>query len=189
MQRHSAITGNTAQFLTTVPFDKVFHEGGLAGDTTIIGHRCAEVLASSPLPLSRCLQWIYCRSEAERDTLLHSLGELADLWRKQIRVSDDIRVFNRMFVYVENVKLSQTGVLVELHPRTDGRNIHFRLEAKNYEGRIVAQFINPDFEPIPSGAKRWRVPCKLMPGLYEVSIWVENELAYKARLALGDDLV
>ena len=31
-------------FLATIPWEKVYHEGGLGGDHSIIAHRCAEVL-------------------------------------------------------------------------------------------------------------------------------------------------
>lgn len=49
MQRHSAQVGDTLEFFSTIPWDKVYHEGGLGGDHSIIGHRCAEVLAATPL--------------------------------------------------------------------------------------------------------------------------------------------
>src|SRR5690606_26389076 len=115
----SAEVGDTVEFFSTIPWEKVYHEGGLGGDYSIIGHRCAEVLAATPLPLENCLQWIYCRSNAERDTLLYLLGIDSDYWRPKIKVSDDIRVFNRLLAYVEHVHLSAEGVVVEIHPRND----------------------------------------------------------------------
>lgn len=189
MQRSSALVGETVEFLSEIPWEKVYHEGGLGGDYSIIGHRCAEVLATSPLPLSECLQWIYCRSEPERDTLLYLLGEIGERWRHRIRVSDDIRVFNRLLAYVEHVHLSADGVIVELHPRNDGRNIDFRMHVLDSSGAVVAEFVNEDFRPIPPNAKRWRVPCTLAPGTYLVRIWIEQELGFVAPLQLGDDLV
>jgi hypothetical protein len=71
MQSGSAFPDDTLEYFENIPFEKVYHEGGTGGDATIIAHRCAEVLAHSPLPLAESLQWIYCRSNAERQTLLH----------------------------------------------------------------------------------------------------------------------
>lgn len=189
MQRVSASVGDDATFLAAIPWEKVYHEGGLAGDHSIIAHRCAEVLAVSPLALADCLQWIYCRSEAERDTLLHFLGDHADQWRSRVRVSDDIRVFNRLLAYVEHVHLSHEGVIVELHPRNDGRYVDFRLHVIDGDGAVAAEYASENFRPIPPDAKRWRVPCVLISGTYLVRIWIEGELAFEARLQLGDDLV
>lgn len=189
MQRGSAQVGSDKEFLDAIPWEKVFHEGGLGGDHSIIAHRCAEALAVSPLALADCLQWIYCRSEAERDTLLHFLGPAAEPWLARIRVSDDIRVFNRLLTYVEHVHLSSDGVIVELHPRNDGRNIDFRLHVIDTDGAVVAELVNTNFRPIPPTTKRWRVPCVLFPGIYLVRIWIEEELGFEARLQLGDDLV
>ncbi|WP_227340318.1 DarT ssDNA thymidine ADP-ribosyltransferase family protein [Sphingopyxis sp. P8] len=189
MQRNSALVGDDAAFFAGIPWEKVYHEGGLNGDHSIIGHRCAEVLATSPLDLNESLDWIYCRSEAERDTLLYFLGDRADDWRPKIRVSDDIRVFNRLLAYVEHVHLSGEGAIFEIHPRNDSRNIDFRINIIDSEGVVVAEFVNDNFRPIPPNAKRWRVPSVLIPGTYLVKIWIEDEIAFEAPLMLGDDLV
>lgn len=189
MQRASAQLGSNAAFLAGLPWDKVYHEGVLAGDQTIIRHRCAEVLTISPLELQDCLQWIYCRSEAERDTLLHLLGAAGNNWRTKIRVSDDIRVFNRLLTYVEHVHLTPDGVIVELHPRNDGQDVKFRLHVMDMGGVIIGQYAKDVFSPIPPDAKLWRIPQAILPGYYLVQIWLEDELAYECELHLGDDLV
>lgn len=188
MQRHTACTGDTAAFLSDIPFEKVFHEGGLGGDNSIIAHRCAEVLAASPLALEESLQWIFCRSEAERETVLYAVGRNHP-WASKIRVSDDIRVFNRLFCYVESVRLSTEGVLFEIHPRNDGKNISIILQVYAQAGNVVAQFQSDDFRPVPLNAKRWITAAQLIPGEYVVQIHIEQELAYKAVLTVGDDLV
>ena len=71
MQLASAEPGDSEEYFSKIPFEKVYHEGGTGGDRSITEHRCAEVLAVSPLPLNETLQWIYCRTDAERDTLIH----------------------------------------------------------------------------------------------------------------------
>jgi ssDNA thymidine ADP-ribosyltransferase, DarT len=86
MQLTSAQTGDTEAFFAGIPFDKVFHEGNIGGDRSLIDARCAEVLSKSPLVLEDCLREIYFRSEPERDTLLYALGDAAKAIRKKIRV-------------------------------------------------------------------------------------------------------
>jgi hypothetical protein len=186
MQRRNTVPGENFEFFSSIPFDKVYHEGFQNWDHAVTAHRCAEVLARSPIELHPYLQWIYCRSEAERQTLIYKLGPAAEMWRQRIRVSDDIRVFNRMFTYVENVQLSAEGVIFELHPRHDGRNLSIKVEVKNQRNELVSSLVNNDFAAYPPGGKRWRVAGALEPGIYEVTIWLEDEEAFQAKLVLGD---
>jgi hypothetical protein len=48
MQLGSADPNDSEVYFSTIPFEKVFHEGGTGGDRSITEHRCAEVLAESP---------------------------------------------------------------------------------------------------------------------------------------------
>ena len=121
--------------------------------------------------------------------LLYLLGPEADRWAALLKVSDDIRVFNRLFAYIEHVHLSPEGVIVEIHPRNDGRNVQFRINVLDADGAVVAQFEDASFRPIPTGAKRWKILANLIPGNYTVKIWIDNEIAYEAMLGLGDNLV
>jgi ssDNA thymidine ADP-ribosyltransferase DarT-like protein len=56
MQLGNAASDDTEEYFSQIPFHKVFHEGAIGGDRSIIEHRCAEVLAASPLPLAEHLQ-------------------------------------------------------------------------------------------------------------------------------------
>lgn len=107
MQLGNAEPDDSEEYFSKIPFDKVFHEGGTGGDRTIIEHRCAEVLATSPMPLAGNLQWIYCRTDAERDTLLHLLGNRKSEWASRIVISDDLLVFERKYVFVDSVTMQQ----------------------------------------------------------------------------------
>lgn len=123
MQRGDRTVGETEQFFATIPFDKVFHEGGIGTDRSIIAYRCAEVLPVSPFAIRNALHAICCRSNAERDTLLYLLGHQASIWSNQILVSDDLRVFNKMYAFVREVSLSQKGLILSINPRHDGGTI------------------------------------------------------------------
>lgn len=190
MQRGSAQVGDDYEFLQSIPFEKVYHEGGLCGDRSIIGHRCAEVLATSPLELAGNLQWVYCRSEAERQTLLHKLGPVSDEWRDRIRVSDDIKVFHRLLSYVEFVQLASDRIIFELHPRNDGRTVAIKIEVYDPIGDRLVYFENNAFSPYPPNGKRWFYQANFSPNIpYDVLIDLEGHKAFEARLTFGESLI
>lgn len=190
MQLGSAQLGDDDDFFEAIPFDKVYHEGNTWGDRSIIDHRCAEVLAESGLSLSEHLQWVYCRSPAERATLVHLLGNaLASVWMKKIIVSDDLKLFERKYCFVENVSLSNEGVRYQLNPRVDGQRVTFRIRVWPSPGDVpLLDFKDENFLPVPAGGGSWITKVKLKDGLYKVRIDIEGKLAYKDIVLLGNDL-
>jgi len=185
MQRLQTESGDSEEYFAAIPFEKVFHDGGIGGDYSIIGHRQAEVLAPSPLELGRCLQRICCRSEAERKTLLYLLG--TSKWSNKVDVAKDITVFQREYAFVEEVSLSHEGVSFQLNPRRDRQQIAFSLVARDKNGNVRASFNNPNWNHASS--KRWITNAELQDGTYTVHIEIENQLAFEAKLSLGAKLV
>lgn len=186
MQSGYVSYGGSVEDFESIDFSKVYHEGGISGDYSIITARCAEVLAPSPLPLSGNIQFVLCRSQAERQTLLHSIGDLAPEWEDLIRVSDDIQVFQKEYCYVEEVSLSGRGVTFRLHPRMQPGKVLVRLKAQRIStSKVVAEFGPGDLDAIPGGGKtKWIVESALKPGDHRVRIWLEGHLAYDAILSL-----
>ena len=92
------------------------------------------------------LQWIYCRSEAERDALLFRLGNAAPNYARLIRFSDIIRIFNRLFTYVEHVHISRDGLVFEIHPRNDGKNISIEIIIIDQQNNVVTHWESNDFK-------------------------------------------
>jgi len=159
---------------------------GLGGDLSIIHHRCAEILAHSPLPLAECLQWIYCRSNAERQTLLHCLGRSAPRWEGLIRVSEDLKLFQREFVFVEEVGLSNDGVSFRLNPRLDHQNVAVSITVRGPKDAIVHQFKTASMQALPNlPAKMWITKHHFSDGRYHVQITIEEHLAFKCGIRLG----
>lgn len=189
MQLGAAAPNDTPEYFSNIPFDKVFHVGGIGGDRSIIDHRCAEVLATSPMPLKNNLEWIFCRSSAERETLLHMLGGERANWADQVVTSDDLSIFERQFVYVEFVGVSAEGVSFQLSPRADSKNIAVEVRAWR-NGVEIVKYSNSEMPAHPSATvKRWRVAKELSNGNYFVEIYLEGHLAYRNVLSLGSRLV
>ncbi|MEH2480163.1 hypothetical protein V1282_003520 [Nitrobacteraceae bacterium AZCC 2146] len=190
MQLGSADPNDSETYFSTIPFEKVFHVGNIGGDRTIIEHRCAEVLAESPLPLSKTLQWIYCRTAAERDTLCDMLGDQAATWSKKIIISDDLLVFERKYVFVEYVGITDAGLIFELNPREDSKPVSVKITATDDNGNEVINFTNKEMAAHPSPtSKRWRISAVLPHGNYRVQIELEGHLAFRANVRRGDQLV
>ena len=186
MQQSSAVSGDTEDYFLRIPFDKVYHEGGISDDASIISHRCAEVLTPSPLPLNETLQWIYCRSDAERDTLIYLLGDNGKKLAKSMLVSEDLKVFQREYAFVEDVALTNDGIVFRLNPRYDRAKVDVTVRAWSAKGAEMRNFRNREMAATPDyPAKRWRVPTTFQPGRYRVRIELDGHLAFSDELRLG----
>ena len=186
MQSRSSADGETDEFFDVIDFANVYHEGGIGGDRSITNCRSAEVLVPSPMRIADTLTSVYCRSEAERMTLLHELGSKAGKrWRKLILVSDDLRVFEKRFTFVEHVSLQSDGVVFRLHPST--KPVSVQVEVWTSGGQRLYEHAWPAMPAIPAdGNASWRAPVQLSNGVYRVRITLENCRAFEARLLLGD---
>jgi hypothetical protein len=189
MQLGTAVIGDTADYFKQIPFEKVFHDSGIGGDRSIIEHRCAEVLVTSPMPLADTLQWIYCRTEAEKLTLLHMLGSARKDWKTKIQISDDLLVFDRRFVFVEKVSIDSKGVVAHLSPRQDFAKIDVRVTARDANGKLHLNFKNNNMNAAPEHPfKSWRFAAALPDGRYLVEVQLEGHLAFRANMNVGQNI-
>lgn len=131
------------------------------------------------MPIDGTLQFVLCRSIAERQFLTHELGQAVAGWERRIIISDDLRVFFRRHGFVETVALVKEGLDVKLNPRDDRAEISVRVrvaqgdrEIITYNGMLKGR---PDYP-----ADRWRFTgAGIEKGLYSAEIWLEGELAYR----------
>ncbi|WP_298972324.1 DarT ssDNA thymidine ADP-ribosyltransferase family protein [uncultured Roseobacter sp.] len=188
MQNNWAQTGCDEAFFSNIPFGKVFHEGGIADDYSIIAHRCAEVLPASPLPLADVLSGIWFRSEPERDTFLFKLGSQGERWQSLCSVSDELKVFDKRFPFVADIDLSREGVSFRLNHRHDLQNVSLAIQAYNEQNELRVDFRNDDFKTYNQSGGRWIHRVELEPSNYLVRLQLENHPAYEARIRLDDSL-
>lgn len=189
MQLGSTTPGNTENYFQNIDFEKVYHEGTTGGDRSITDTRCAEVMVPSPLPLEDCLKAIYLRSDPEQETLLHLLGDQRERWAPFCQVSDNLKVFQKDYTFVQVLRLSGDGVVFRLNPRKDRRTIKIQINVYDSSGRLVANFFNNDHAAHPSPPfDEWIWERSFNDGLYIVEIFLEDTLAYRAHLQLGDAL-
>jgi hypothetical protein len=187
MQLGAAVTGQTEQYFSAIPFAKVFHEGPTS-DRSVIDHRCAEVLAASPLPLNDTVQWIYCRTAAERTTLLHLLGPHGVIWKNRILISDDLLVFERKYTFVEEVSVDNKGVVIKLSPRQDRQAIDVQVRVTASDGALRINFRNNSMAARPDPpSNSWRISGALNDGDYLVEVTLEGRQAYLSSMSVGFD--
>lgn len=186
MQSWSTSDSNTPEFFANIDWSRVFHNSATS-DASVRRCRCAEVLARSPLLIRETLQWVYCRSHAERATLLNALGSHSGTWRDKIQVSDDMQVFEKRFTYVDSVTLQGEGVNFQLHPREDGKSVALKVRVWDDTNTRIIDAARESLNPIPPQGT-WIVRHKLEPGIYTVQMHLEECLAFNARLKLEEDL-
>lgn len=94
-----------------LPFDLIYHDSWFSADQReeVMRHRRAQVLVPQQLKLDS-LQYIWCRSQAEYETLraLVPAGVWHN-WRDKITVRADYALFNRKWLYVDEVTLEPGG--------------------------------------------------------------------------------
>lgn len=184
MQGGNASPGDSENYFGAIPFDKVYHEGPTGGDDTIIAHRCAEVLPTSPLDLEQCLKAVFFRSEPERDTLLNLLGAHRARWAGRCHVSDALKVFEKRYSFVQQIGLTYDGVTFMLNPRDDRRGVKLSIQVWNEAGQFVQRFDHADLQTAPSQGN-WIYRHAFADGLYHVRVEIEDHIAYDARIPLG----
>jgi hypothetical protein len=187
MQSHFTAVGDSERFFRfSIDWDSVFHSGSTT-DSRIFARRCAEALIPSPHKIANSLQWVCCRSQAERAMLLHLIGQTwAAIWAKKIIVLDDINVFQKDYVYCEDVGIDEAGIVLRLHPRSDNANVTLRVGVWNSNHNQVMNAPFKDFRPVPANALRWRISHKFVPDAYRVQVELEDCIAYDATLLLDE---
>lgn len=186
MQVAAVNSGDTEQFFSTIPFQYVFHEGGIGGNRDIIAHRCAEVLATSPLTLPDALEAICLRSNAERSTLLTLLGDNAPYWRDRMWVSEDLKLFGRRFPFVREATLTRSGLVMSINPRHDLGDIDLKVQIRSQSGQVVLDRWYPKLPSIPPKGDKWQIPQNFLDGLYTIKLDIEDRLAFYGEQTVGD---
>jgi hypothetical protein len=118
-----ALRFSSADELKSLPWKKIYHNGKIdrkkADEQDIVFRRCAEVIVPQQIDLSS-LRYIVCRSEAEKETLLHLLpGRLREQYAKQITATKRVDIFERKHTFVEKVRLFTDSMQFYFSPDTE----------------------------------------------------------------------
>ena len=113
---------STAQELANLDWRKIYHTGPIdfsrPEESDIIPRRMAEVIIPGHLDM-KSLKWIYCRSEAEKDTLLHLLTDaLQPLYERKIVATTRSDLYFRQHTFLESVRMESESAYLSFSPDT-----------------------------------------------------------------------
>lgn len=189
MQIADTAPGSDQAYFAQIPFAKVYSEGSAGGDRTFTEARCAEALTPSPLNLDGILRGIYLRSEPEKETLLHMLGDRRADWERYCQVSDALKVFQKEYTFVNVLRLTSEGVIFRLNVRKDGKPIKVKIDVWDSRERHIVNFHNDSHAPVPPDPhSNWILRHPLPHDMYKVEVCLEGQLAYQSYMVLGDTL-
>ena len=131
LARSSPQTYKTSEDFAQLPFKDIYHEGAFnqADKDRIINARQAEVIFPQKLNL-QFLKLIYCRSQAEYDTLRNLLSpQIWKQWKSKIRVVGHQPLFFKKWLYVDLVSLNADDIVLEFNlpkDKTDSQQMKIR---------------------------------------------------------------
>lgn len=116
-RRNAEVFSGAAEF-EHMPFELIYHDSRFEADerNQIIFHRQAEVIVPQRMDI-QALRLIWCRSQAEYETLRHELPpELWEQWKGRVTARMDYNLFNREWVYVESAWLGEDQAIFRFNP-------------------------------------------------------------------------
>ena len=159
--------GSDARFLSSIPFDLVYHDGSFPNDRRdeIVFHRNAEVLVPNSLDIHGPLRFVMVRSEAELQTLLSLLRDLGPRIFSKVRplcganlrsASSDL--FVRRWTYVESVTVSGRRIVFSFLQTQQLQSLSLR--ALRFPPLWMAKFLGKGMsqEGDSSDRFRWTFP-------------------------------
>ena len=184
--------GDSAEFLKSIAFADVYHDRSVGRPglserrPTILNARHSEVVIANELPLGE-LKHVVCRSEAERETLLHLLSPQARRgWLRKVRVDEGgRRIFQKRGTFVQRAELSASRSQFQFY-LTDESEMRGPFELRverTVEGR-TSRARREDF--VVSGK---RVVYRLDEPVrsYRVRVTLDGNLAYLGEFDQGSD--
>lgn len=120
--------------LEQLPWKKIYHTGlfdhSKAEESDIVFRRNAEVIIPRRLDLD-ALRYVYCRSNAEQETLLYLLSpDLRKQYQDKIIATTRSTLFYRQHTFIEFVRLSSEAAYVHFSPETKSPGVHaYRFES------------------------------------------------------------
>jgi len=181
MAASNVIAHQSATSFKFLPFNQIYHEGSLYGMSggekrQVIFHRNAEIIVPDELSLES-LEFLFCRSPAEKETLVHLLPEkLRQRWAPRIVVDSKLNLFFRSWSFVETVSLGPDVVKFTFFPdsMTPGP---FDLKYETVDTRTLGRYsFNDPAYQIGKVPLSIRVPTRVYD--YEVKLRLGDDLAY-----------
>jgi len=167
---------STAAELAELDFKRIYHVGQVPPhDRSIIHRRNAEVIVPKELDLSS-LEYIFCRSPAEKETLIHLLPTFVSRrWNKKILVESKSDLFHRKWSFLETVELTSSQLTLHFSPDT-WTSGPFDLEIRIIDLATKQVSSHKEVANV-SGIRRFRFTREFKH--YKVKVELDGDLAYQ----------
>ena len=178
----NANVGETIDFLLSLPFEKIYHDGSLWGlsdgaKRTVIFHRHAEVIIPNKMDLTD-LKFIWCRSQAEFETLIDLLPHNIYLkWAKKIGVGNKSSLFFTKWSFITKADLNISSISFSFNPSLTPGPFHAMLEITEQETKD--EFTWEDLDFYAKDTKSFSLSNLKYPDNYRVSFRLDGHLAYQ----------
>lgn len=170
--------GADATFFESIPFEKVYHDSWMREEekAEIKLHRHAEIIIPSELKLD-ALKRIWCRSEAEYETLLHLLSPpLAKKFRPMIGHGKRPSIHFCKWTFVESANLEQNSITFTFNASSAMPGpFAAQLRVKNLRTGAGYKWENASFET--KNPLTVNVPQIDRPTAYEMRLTLDNVIA------------
>ena len=179
---------STAQDLANLDWRKIYHTGSIdirrPEESDIISRRMAEVIIPDRLDLES-LKWIYCRSEAEKDTLLHLLTDaLRPLYETKIVATTRSDLYFRQHTYLESVRMESKAAYLSFSPDTQSPG-PFRFQVIIRSNNDTRRNAKEDVF-LQKGKFRGKINTEFNE--YELEIRLDRHMVYRNRYIEVDDI-
>jgi ssDNA thymidine ADP-ribosyltransferase DarT-like protein len=168
---------STASELEQLPWKDIYHSGYIdySIKQNIVFRRCAEVIVPRRLDLG-ALRNIYCRSDAEKETLLHLLSpELRRQYQDRVLSATRNILFHRRHTFVSTARLSSGSVYLSFSPETESPGPFQFSIALSMAGR---SYRHQDDEFILEKPFGYRLDLDAPAQAYTVQVTLDKHLAY-----------
>ena len=172
---------STGQDLANLDWRKIYHTGPIdfrrPEESDIISRRMAEVIIPGHLDM-KSLKWIYCRSEAEKDTLLHLLTDaLQPQYEGRILATARSELFYRQHTYLESVRMDSEAAYLSFSPDTQSQG-PFQLQVTIRSNNDIRQYSEDAFS-FQRGEFRWIINTGFDDYVFELRL--DEHMVYRNR--------
>jgi len=176
---------STAAELKRLDFRRIYHVGQIPPNERKIVHcRNAEVIIPRELDLSS-LEYIFCRSPAEKETLIYLLPEaISGRWNKKILIESKSDLFHRNWSFVETADLTNSHLTFQFSPDTNTPG-PFDLDL-SVEDVITQQVFAVRERAMVNATRRFKFTRSMTH--YRVQLKLDDDLAYENDYLEDDDV-
>ena len=160
------------------PFKLIYHDSFFHDENEkdrVVAHRNAEVIILGSLNLVS-LKYLFCRSDAEKDTFLNLLSDKASQsWSSKIYVDSETNLFWKEWTYIEKVMLSSNYVILQFPPDSKPPG-PFTIKLERHD-LITDEIISGKITPFMCAGRR-TIKFKKESYEYYIKIFLDNDLVY-----------